>query len=77
MTKDDIIKMAKEAGLFVHKEVQPEIERFFLLATEWEREQCAKLCHDASVPFPGELQSDAQWSPLCLASAIRARGETK
>jgi hypothetical protein len=28
MTKDDIIKLAREAGLFVHKEVQPELERF-------------------------------------------------
>ena len=28
MTKDDIIRMAREAGLFTHKEVQPELERF-------------------------------------------------
>ena len=40
-----------------------------------EREACAKVCHDASVPLPGELQSDAQWSALCLATSIRARGK--
>ncbi len=41
MNREDIIKMAREAGLFVHKEVQPEIERFFQLATEWERKRMA------------------------------------
>lgn len=41
-----------------------------------EREACAKICHDASVPLPGDLQSDAQWSALCLAIAIRARGQS-
>ena len=41
-----------------------------------EREECAKVCHDASVPLPGELQSDAQWSALCLATTIRARSNT-
>jgi adenylyl- and sulfurtransferase ThiI len=28
MTKDDIIRMAREAGLFTHKDVQPEILAF-------------------------------------------------
>ena len=28
MTKEDIIRMAREAGLFTHKEVQPELELF-------------------------------------------------
>jgi hypothetical protein len=28
MTQDEIIKLAREAGLFTHKEVQPELERF-------------------------------------------------
>ena len=41
MNKELIIQMAREAGLFVHKEVQPEIERFFQLATEWERKRMA------------------------------------
>ena len=28
MTKDDIMKLAREAGLFTHKDVQPEILAF-------------------------------------------------
>jgi len=40
-----------------------------------EREACAKVCHDASVPLPGELQSYAEWNALCLATTIRARGK--
>jgi hypothetical protein len=31
MTQDEIIKMAKQAGLFTHKEVQPEIKAFAAL----------------------------------------------
>ena len=71
-----VIEMAREAGLFTHKEVQPEIERFAELVRAAEREACAKVCHDASVPLPGELQSDAQWSALCLATTIRNRSNT-
>ena len=32
MTEDDIIKLAREAGMFVHKNVQPEILAFANLA---------------------------------------------
>ena len=65
MTKDDIIRMAKEAGLFVHKEVQPEILAFANLAAAAEREACAKVCED-SVEYAGDT----------LAAAIRARTTT-
>ena len=47
-----------------------------VFAMDAEREACAKVCHDASVPVSGELQSDAQWLALCLATAIRARSNT-
>ena len=71
MNREDIIRMAREAGLFVHKEVQPEIERFFQLATEWQREACAKFIEDGYVrQFENPWRED-------LAAAIRARGETK
>ena len=43
MNREDIIRMAREAGLFVHKEVQPELERFAALVAAAEREACAKL----------------------------------
>jgi hypothetical protein len=38
MTKDEILSMAKEAGMFAHKEVQPELERFAALVAEKVRE---------------------------------------
>lgn len=69
-----VIEMAREAGLFTHKEVQPELERFAELvradaiadAVEREREACAKLCEEL---HPG-------LSSKRVAEAIRARGET-
>ena len=77
-----VIEMAREAGIITnspylmpHDHVLKGIERFAELVRADEREACAKVCHDASVPLPGELQSDAQWSALCLATAIRARGQ--
>jgi hypothetical protein len=38
MTKDDTIKLAREAGMFVHKEVQPEILAFANLVAAAERD---------------------------------------
>jgi hypothetical protein len=38
MTKDEILSMAKEAGMFAHTEVQPEILRFAALVAEKVRE---------------------------------------
>ena len=81
MNREDIIRMAREAGFKkagdAYCGLAHELERLAALVAAAEREACAKVCHDASVPLPGELQSDAQWSALCLATAIRARGETK
>ena len=68
MTNDDIIRMAREAGLFTHKEVQPEILAFA------EREACAKVCEDAYDLFVREKPSRA--SALDAATAIRARRTT-
>jgi hypothetical protein len=38
MTQDEIIEMARQAGLFTHKEVQPEIVAFAKLVAAKERE---------------------------------------
>jgi len=38
-----VIEMAKAAGLFTHKEVRPELERFAELVRADEREACAKV----------------------------------
>ena len=65
MTKDEIIKLAREAGLFTHKDVQPEILAFANLVAKHEREACAKVC---------EVQGDYDWQQY--ADAIRARGNT-
>ena len=39
-----------------------------------EREACAQVCDEASIPHPDETHSDAQWALLKIAVAIRARG---
>jgi len=69
MTKDDIIRMAREAGFadsngVVHPAYQ--LETFANLAAAAEREACAKLCENV----------DKSTHPADLADAIRARGNT-
>jgi hypothetical protein len=85
MNTEDIIGMAREAGLFTHKEVQPEIERFAALveaaARADEREACAKVCemqenrivqtHPARVEF----DPNSMMARKC-AAAIRARNQS-
>jgi len=64
MTQDEIMEMARQAGLFTHREVQPEIVAFANLVTEKEREACAKAVEDA------------MWfTRYGVAKAIRARGQ--
>jgi hypothetical protein len=81
MTQDDIIRMAREAGLFTHKEVQPELIAFanlvaaakaevalaeaYRCGAAAEREACAKVC---------EAQGEYGWQQY--AAAIRARSQT-
>ena len=65
MTKDDIIKMARKAGLYTHKDVQPEILAFANLVAAAQKEADAKLCEEIE-PFYGVM----------FANAIRARGNT-
>ena len=63
MTKEEIIRMAREAGLFTHKDVQPEILAFANLVAAAQKEADAKLCEEIE-PFYGVM----------FANAIRARG---
>jgi len=64
--KRDTIDMAREAGLFTHKEVQAELKAFEALVRaderSVEREACARLA-----------EKEAQYT---VATAIRARGNT-
>ena len=75
MTRDNIIRMAREAGLFTHKEVQPELERFAKLVAAHEREACAKVC-EAGINNATDWDN-SYWDQCCenRAAAIRARGQ--
>ena len=74
MTRDDIIRMAREAGIDhwwesgnEHREVlQQHLERFTALVRADEREACAGLC-DSEATIEGIAQR--------CAAAIRARGK--
>ena len=65
MTREDVIRMAREAefGGFVSMITNP-LERFAALVAAHEREECAKVCED-SVEYAADE----------LARQIRARGE--
>jgi hypothetical protein len=64
MTREDILKLAREAGFYTHKEVQPEIARFAALVAAAERAAIAALVEDMDVQHP-----------KYIAAAIRARSE--
>jgi hypothetical protein len=78
MNKDDIIRMAREAGFFVKDaevyspsvqydhELTPCFERFANLVAAQEREACAKVCEERGMVKGGEV----------FATRIRARGTT-
>jgi hypothetical protein len=70
MTKDDIIKLAREAGLQpYYDEQETDIEAFANLVAAAEREECAKVA---------EKTSGTAGANYLIAAAIRARsGEKK
>ena len=75
MTRDDIIRMAREAGFEADESAcdvwitdgywAKELERFAALVATHEREQCAKVCEAEG------KRVDASW--VGCAAAIRAR----
>ena len=84
MTKDDIIKLAREAGFLVdgdswihagavlvdgRKSIDKQLERFANLVAAAERAECAKLCEKTDDGTPYNLAE-------ACAAAIRARGTT-
>ena len=84
MTRDDIIRMARDTGClnvadYGHKsyEFQPEeLERFANLVAAAEREACAKVCDEkaAAEYATGKVDhNEMGWTQSC-AIAIRARG---
>jgi hypothetical protein len=62
MNREDIIRMAREAGSIDSEEV---IETVYAAFAAAEREACAKVCEAA----------DKSTHPADLADAIRARGQ--
>ena len=71
MTSDDIIRMAREAGL-PGLDAEGRLERFAVLVAAAEREACAKVCEENSLMF-----GDSALIGVCRtnASRIRSRGE--
>ena len=61
MTREDIVRMAKEVGMESF-DICVELDDFAALVASAEREACAKVCED-SVEYAGDT----------LAQAIRAR----
>jgi len=79
--RDDIIRMAREAGLVRTGDgwTEParwgssEIEHFAELVAEHEREMCAKVC-DEQIES-GALAGIEKYRASFIAEAIRARGQ--
>jgi len=80
MTRDDIIRMAQEAGFEIEKTlygpvpcvdgrgIDDRLERFAALVAEREREACAKVAE--------AYEPTCDTCPSGVANAIRARSET-
>jgi hypothetical protein len=67
MNGEEIIRMAREAGLAYGSDEKPlgSVTRFAALVAAHEREACASICFQEGPSIDGEL----------IAAAIRARGE--
>ena len=64
MTREDIIRMAREADLWMAGDVIEAVERFAQLVAAAEREACEKVAESYQDPFAG----------AAIADMIRARG---
>ena len=71
MTRDDIIRMAREASLVMYDYDHPSLERFAALVAAAEREACAKVCQD-EIDRVKPLYSVVAENAM---KAIRARGQ--
>ena len=72
MTKEDIIRMAREANIkqaieTPHLLMVHELERFAAIVAAYEREACAKVCDD--------MDHNGVMIAADCAAAIRARGQ--
>ena len=72
MTRDDITRLAREAGgddWGIFRDFMPEIERFAALVAASEREACARVAES--------YEPECDTCPSGVSNAIRARGQTK
>lgn len=90
MTRDDILRMAREAKLPDPMVFYASIERFAALVAAAEREACAKVCSDRAMRCESEAQRAIEngehdevsairstaWQISVCAAAIRARSST-
>jgi hypothetical protein len=83
MIKQDIIRMARQAGSLIEAVQEKDLqwlERFATLVASAEREACAKVCDSFKVPaqvrgaHPDYLVGK-EMAASQLADAIRARGQ--
>jgi len=75
MNREDIIRMAREAGMLLGRfdiwdAETPDLERFVALVAAAEREQCAAIAKDWDNDHPNTNYGG------CIAIAIRARSES-
>ena len=87
MTKDEIIRMAREAGfekvVAIHSDGSktvtiapfPELERFAALVAKHEREACETAVEDIARKYQQAHHPSAENVADACAYAIRARGE--
>lgn len=76
MNRDDIIRMAREAGgddWGIFKDFMPELEHFASLVAAAEREACAEVCDQ----FAANAFNNEDFLYEQAAAAIRARGNVK
>ena len=74
MNREDIIRMAREAGLAYGPDEKPlgSVTRFAALVAAAEREACAKVADEQAQDEP---YGHAKFRCGNIAAAIRARGE--
>ena len=77
MNREDIIRMAKNSGLFVELVLERDLdwlERFAALVASAEREACAKVCDEMEEEAEGT--ECCKWpTPIDCAYVIRTRGQ--
>lgn len=73
MSRDDITRMAREAGPLISTPFDVWCERFAALVVAAEREACAKVCIEIGAT-KGNSDDALDMADAC-ADAIRARGE--